>query len=165
MSLNQHLRDKLKTAADGSLRQRWSVFREMQHSTPPPPLLKLDLLISDWIYLAISPTSSRRKFPKSRLTSSPYCRRSRKQTYRLIQSTAARCLDQTPPTVEHVNKPLSKIVICPLFFIKVALRSCSAVFPPIITRLAQLSFVSDEFRAKFRSASVTPIPKKGGKNP
>ena len=163
MALHSFAPDKLKTTADGSSRQCWSVIREMLHSTPPFEILSAHLcqdLFNNFanffvkkIYKVKTDIAARLpSIQKSNIPSDPiHCG----QVFGSI----------TPPTVEEVDKLLSFLPAksSSVYSVPTSLiQSCLTVFAPIITRLVQLWFAGGEFLAKFRSASVMPIPKKGG---
>ncbi|XP_065651147.1 uncharacterized protein LOC136079342 [Hydra vulgaris] len=68
----------------------------------------------------------------------------------------------TPTDVSKIIKALkpktSPLDIIPTYILK----SCSELFSPIITHLANLSFKSGIFPASYKVAQITPIPKKSG---
>ena len=51
----------------------------------------------------------------------------------------------------------------PLDFIHISvLKACSDLFAPLITHLANLSFIEGRFPYKYKTAQVTPLLKKAG---
>jgi len=149
-------------AADADPRHRWTILRDLLHSTSPSEIL------------SVQDCKQRCRMFADFFT----------QKVRAVKSKIASSLDQpadplyadkshhgddmhdvTPPTIEEVKKlitsmPLksSNMDVIPTRLLK----SCVDVFAPLIARLASLSFRDGCFPARFKVASVTPLLKKAG---
>lgn len=156
-SRRKHYADRIADMTTGS-KNRWSAVNELLHtsdrSSPPP-------LHCDTISAFFNGKIRRLKDTiASRLTGlkrNPFAFDCAHSGLRLEEFT--------PVTVDEVAKLLNTMPAksSPLDFVPTSvLKRCSAVFAPLIARLANLSFEQGRFPTQFKQAQITPLLKKAG---
>jgi hypothetical protein len=166
-SLKQHYAGKINLAARGS-RQQWRAVKDVLHSSVPTETLtdnELNGLCNNFasyfqnkvhsIKLAINSSLQDAGLISNPLSSdNPHI--------------GAALTDLKPVTVSEVDKLLSSLSgkSSPMDILPTTLlKSCAAVFSPLIAYMANLSFAEGVFPSIFLTASVTPLLKKDGLDP
>jgi len=150
-------------AADSNPRRKWSVIRDVLHSTQTPEILTavdskaLCVTLADFFITKIRNISSNilsRISTSGRDTDALYADPKHiGESFSILQ----------PPSVDEVLKLINSMPgkSSPVDNIPTSvIKSCADVFAPLIARLATLSFQEGVFPTVYKSAHVTPLLKK-----